>query len=323
MNGKSIHYRHIPGSSCACVAWSGVGYAAVASSKFFDLSVLSTNLIDDLFINLGIYAKLYRYTDNYKCLEEIISLIDNNIPVALLLNPLYCKRLIKVTPEDVRQYLPTHWIVVTGYNSETKELVFYDNRQFNQSVISFENFIDGRNLYTGVFNQNPRNYLYHVCYFDKINPIDFSIKTSLEKTCLSFLEVQKELSFHIGSYGYEKCIRHIAIWNSIMPEENVRELLKKIRVSITGAGGVNGAYRRLFSRYLFKANDVLKESSYVKIAHQFADSALLWEYFVKTLDECTNSDITCFSSSLLGLSKIMGNIYKIEKEGMKNISKMI
>jgi Domain of unknown function (DUF4872)/Butirosin biosynthesis protein H, N-terminal len=339
---KAIKYKHNPGGSCASVAWSGIfkhqgynlseadifglgsglyfGYCAVGESKLFDISLTSPNIVDDLMINTGVRGKLIQHHNNPDCLNLILKSIDNGNPVALLFNPHYCEGLIRVTPDETKKYLPTHWIVVTGYDSKAKTLTSYDNRQFNPIEISFENFMAGRN--TGLFDQNPRNFLYNVLFFDNIYPLETSIKLAIQKTCINFLDVEKIMSFYVGSYGFEKCVRQIRQWNLMLSPDQLQQLLQKIYISSTGAGGIKGGYRNLFSKFLENSASILNMPEMYKIADLFKESAYKWNLFVQKVSEYQHeySELNWGKNS--ELSNLLQQIYDLEISGFTSLRRI-
>lgn len=341
MKTNNLIYRHYPGTSCACVAWSGVfrylghdlqesdifglgcginfGYAAVGKTKHFDISLMSSNIIEDLFTNLGIYGKLIQYSDNLKCLDVILNSLENGIPVAVQLNPRFCKGLIQITPQDVQEYLPPHWVVVAGCDYVSKMLVIYDNRQFAPISMSFDEFMEGRNSQGGLFDQNPRNFLYYISLPKKLNPLDIAIKFALSKTCINFLDIDKTLSFFTGAYGYEKCIRQIAMWDHFFVKNELISVLKRIQSSVTGAAGVKGGYRRLFSRFLIRAGDVFGTKGWIELSDRFGESACLWECFVKKLIEYEDINCQLPWGKDCELSKILHQIYSQEINAFKEL----
>lgn len=334
MKEERLTYRHYPGTSCACVAWSGVfrhlgydfeesdifglgcgitfGYAAVGKTKHFDISLMSSNIIEDLFTNLGVYGKLFQYSDNSKCLDVIFNSISKGIPVAVQLNPCFCKGLISITPKDVQAYLPPHWVVVAGYDYTSRMLVIYDNRQFAPIEMSFDEFMEGRNSMSGLFDQNPRNFLYHIYLPKKLNPLDAAMKSALTKTCVNFLDIDKTLSFFTGNYGYEKCIRQIGMWNHFFSKDELRMVLKRIQSSVTGAAGVKGGYRRLFSRFLMRGSEVFGMEELVQLSATFGDSAWLWDSFVNKLIQYEDENCSLPWGKDCELSLILHQIHSQE-----------
>lgn len=334
MKRGKLTYRHCPGTSCACVAWSGVfrhlgydlhesdvfglgcginfGYAAIGKTKHFDISLISSNIIEDLFTNLGIYGKLFQYSDNSKCLDVILDSVYRGIPVAVQLNPCFCKGLISITPEDVQCYLPPHWVVVADYDYSSRMLIIYDNRQFAPIEMSLDEFKEARNSTSGLFDQNPRNFLYHIYLPGRLNSFDSAIKSALTKTCVNFLDIDKTLSFYTGTYGYEKCIRQIAMWNQFFSKDELRMVLKRIQSSVTGAAGVKGGYRRLFSRFLTRGGEILKMEEFDKLSSNFGESACLWDSFVNKLIQYEDENCNLFWGKDCELSFILHQIHSKE-----------
>lgn len=342
MELNTVNYKHSPGGSCASVAWSGIfkhhgynlseadifglgsglyfGYCAVGASKLFDISLTSSSIIDDLMINTGVHGKLIQHHNNSDCLNLILKSIDNGNPVALLFNPYYCEGLIQITPIETQKYLPAHWIVITGYNSNHKTLISYDNRQFNPIEISFENFMKGRN--TGFFDQNPRNFLYNVLFFDKVYPMETSIKLAIQKTCINFLDVEKILSFYVGSYGFEKCVRQIKQWNLMLSPDQLQQLLQKIYISSTGAGGIKGAYRNLFYKFLENSASVLNKPEIYEVANLFKESAYNWNIFVQKISEYQHEYNELNWGNNSELSNLLQQIFDLEISGFTSLRKI-
>lgn len=344
MEIETMQYLHQPGGSCACVAWSGVfkihgvnlsesdvfglgsgiyfGYCAVGSTKLFDVSLTSSSIVNDLFLNTGVYGKLFQVSNGHKCLDLIFESIDRGFPVAIELNPYYCDGLMDLTPSDLHQFLPAHWVVATDYNIVKGTIIIYDNRQFNPIEISIDRFIKGRE--TGLFDQNPRNSFFNIFFFDKLYPLDVSIQLSLRKASLNFLGVEKILSFYTGEYGFDKCERQIKLWDSFFKDEiQLKQLLQKIRISITGAGGVKGGYRYLFSRYLLRASDVLENSRFVDISDIFKESAEYWTKFSDKLNEYSIDTRHNYWGTSSELSLLIRKIKELEIKGFTEISKII
>jgi hypothetical protein len=344
MNAKTLDYVHYPGGSCACVAWSGVfrkhgynfseadifglgsgiffGYCAIASTKVFDLCLTSSSIVDDLLINTGVNGKMFQYSNGEICLDKIINSLDSGYPVAVQLNPYFCDGLIKITPIDLQKYLPAHWIIITGYDLASKTFFTYDNRQFNHVAIPFDKFVTGRN--TGLNDQNPRNFFYTVYFYENLYPMEFSVKISLRKACVNFQNVDKIQSFFTGNYGLEKFTRQIAIWDKMIKPEDLPALLQKIKLSITGAGGIKGGYRFLFSTYLKTAAKVLNENDLLTSSALFKESASNWNMLA---DELTDGSLHPSDKYFWGeksrFAGILKDIRKNESQGFDIIKRII
>lgn len=334
-------YLHSPGGSCACVAWSGIfrhmghhfsesdifglgsgiyyGYFALGNSKTFNISLISPSVVSDLLTNLGICGKLSQISNSQKALELLIKSLDNGIPIACQLNPNFCDGLINIISSDLLKYLPAHWIVVAGYDIDRETLLTYDNRQFNPVEISFVDFMKARN--TGIGEQNPRNSTYNLLSFERLYPLKEATLLSLRKSCSNFLEVQNILAVYTGIYGLEKTIRQIQIWDKILAENQICELLQRIKMSITGAGGIKGGYRLLFSLYLERASEILQKSELEKCAFLFRSASELWNSFIANINE-TQSDLHN-KNHWHNFPVILNEIKKVEEEGFYTIRQII
>ena len=341
---KVINYAHFPGGSCACVAWSGVfrehgynfseadifglgsgvffGFCAIGASKFFDVCLTSHSIVDDLLINTGVHGKLLQYSDSNKCLNEIIESLDRGFPVAVQLNPFFCDGLIKVTSFDLQKHLPAHWVIITGYNLVDKTLTYYDNRQFNSVNITFDRFTLARN--SGVNDQNPRNFFYSVFFYEKLYPIEYAMRLSLRKACIGFSDIRKIQAFYTGSYGFDKLIRQIALWNVLLEPEPLVDLIKKIKLSITGGGGIKGGYRRLFSDYLASVSTVIKNDNLQHASMLFKESASSWNILIQELTSCAlQPHDKRFWGPNSSLASILEDIRKYEHQGFNIIRETI
>lgn len=338
---KKLKYLHSPGGSCACVAWSGIlrnmgfditeadvfgigsgiyyGYFAIGNSKEFNISLISPSIINDLITNIGLSVKQCLISNDEYALEFIINSIDNNNPVPLQLNPGAFESLRRRVDQDYIKHIPAHWIVVTGYNDEKKIMYISDNRQFNSIEIPFDEFIKARN--SGEGEQNPRNSTYYIPSIEKVNSMKEIMYLSLRKAVSNYIDVQKILAVYIGSYGMEKTIRQVLIWHKILKEEQLVELLQRIQMSITGAGGVKGGYRLLFASYLQHACEVLRKNELSKCAQLFRQSSDYWNKFIINISE-TKEDVKCMEH-WNNFSLILSDIKRIEEEGFNSIRKII
>jgi hypothetical protein len=337
-------YSHNPGGSCASVSWSGVykqqgynfnegevfglgsglylGYCAMTNVKYFDICLTSSSLVEDFLINTGVDLNITQFPNGEECLNLIKQSLDAKSPVAVQLNPNYCEGLIKVTPESLKQYLPTHWIIIVDYNEDEEILITYDNRQFNSVKISFDTFLLARN--SGNSEQNPKNYYYDVMFSENIYPIESSIDLSLRKTFLNFAQVKNIQSLYVGNYGLEKLSRHIAIWDKIMTSQQLAETLKRVQLSITGAGGIKGGYRLLYAEFLKTAAYKSNSSDLVIASKLFRDSAFHWNEFAKTLKKILNTDFpTDFENEKSNLSSSLNKVLQSENDGFNIIGKLV
>lgn len=334
-------YKHIPGGSCACVAWSNVlrhsgydfseadifglgggyffGYFAIAREKEFNITLLSPGVINNLFQNIGVYAQAYHYSNEQLDLEKIKTRVDNGFPVALQLNPLYINELTSITDAANWPHLPAHWVTVTGYDDTKKIIRFYDNRQFNPIEMSFEDFYLARG--TGNNTQNPKRLSYEIVLPAKLPSLEESILLSLKKTCLNHLDNSKYLAVYNGDYGMDKLARQFNFFKTMLSHEQLINTMGKIMVSITGAGGVKGAYRFLFSQFLKKGGQLFNNNHFDEFASEFKVSGVYWTNFnaalKKIISDPSNPDYFDESSELLT------KIHAIETTSIRNLKKVI
>ncbi len=304
---KILDYKHIPGGCCPAIAWSNVlkfnginldesmifglgsgiyfGYLAIAETKTFNICPTAPNFINNLFSNIGLEGKEYQVSSNKKSLDIIINSIDNGYPVAIQLNPQYCEGVVNATSSNVIKYLPSHWVVISGYSFEENCLFMYDNRKFNLMKIDIDHFVEGRNSGSLDMDQNPRNTHINVLYNAQCFPLEYSIRLSLRKTLLNYFDINSMLSFYIGQYGYEKIIRQFSFLNKLLSYEQTIEMLGRMKMSITGASGIKGAYRLLFASYLDHVSEIFNNKEYQLVADYFRDSYSMWNLLLIKFDE--------------------------------------
>jgi len=339
---KIINYRHTPGGNCFSVAWSGIishagkklsecdvfglsgglffGFFAISALKQFNISLNSPNMLQSLFTNLGLSVKPIYFPDDESAHEFLINKLEADFPVAVELNPNFFEYLVRQTPEEIISDLPPHWVVIIGFNHQRNSYIIFDNRQFNEIEIPLSKFQLARN--SGAYAQNPRNAVYFLNSETETFPFEVSVKLSLSQVIQMFKQVKKYAAVYAGSYGYEKIIRQIKLWNLMLNEEQLIENIKRIRMSITGAGGVKGGYRMLYFRYLEDIANVLGNELLLEAADCFRNAAKNWVLFYDYLSELEKSP---YGKNIWGENSILSHnlnaIYNHELNGIELMEK--
>lgn len=338
-----LNHRHVPGGSCACVAWSGVfknkgmsfnesmifglgsglyfGFCGVVRQKYFDICLTSSSIVEDLLLNTNTDLVISQFTDGQRCLDIIKELLKDGSPVAVQLNPFHCEGLLRVTPKDLQQYLPKHWVLIVNCDEDNELLIAYDNRQFNPVAITFEEFLKARS--TGNSEQNPHNFFYDIVIPDNVD-FQTSHQIALRKTFLNFTQVKNLQSFYVGIYGMEKLYRQISQWDKILKPDQLTDTLMRVYQSTTGAGGIKGGYRNLFAEYLKKIATDFNASDLLVAATYFKESADHWNDFTKALRLFDKNDSEAgYWGSQSIFSSHLKNIVEFEKEAFSIIETYI
>lgn len=303
-------YRHTPGRNCITSTWSGVlnykgykisqtdffGYGcgmmflyqAFPKTKEFNMIIVSDSIEENFLTNTGFHGTALTFNNDDSALEEIFKCLDNGLPVMANINPQFAVNLATNTENELLEHIECHWVVVVGYDLERDVLTMFDSAKLRQVEIKISDFKKGRN--SGNFLQNPQNFFYSISYPDEMFPPEISMLLSLRKTTYKFLKVQKynHASLFCGKYGYEKAIRHIALFNKMMDKKKLQFTLMMLKATITTAGSAKGAFRFTFAEYLTQCHHVLKLDGLVVVSDIFKESGNLWKNLVNILDMVAN-----------------------------------
>lgn len=335
-------FPHEPGSNCSVASWSGMikyqgfkydqvdvfgigcgfsfNYSAIASQKQFNMPITSDTIAIDFLSNIGIRGETVTLRNNNEALDQIIHCIDRGFPVAVKINPLFSSNLYSRTVPKYRRYLSQHWIVIIGYDLGKDHLYFFDSAKLSMTKMGIEDFKKGRN--SGNFNQNPQNYFLSIQFPEEVLSRNLSYYLSLKKVVHRFLYVEKysNLSIYTGSYGYQKAIRHISIWNKMLSEEKLSETIAALKITLTVSGMARGAYRFNFSEYLNRCAAAFELEVLSQIANQFRFSGSLWQEFIEFLDEVAKNPANdSFWGSDSILSKKLKELYELELKAVQDL----
>ena len=332
------NFKHYPGRHCAVSSWTGLMnhlgfdytqteifgmgcgfnfiYSVVPSTKDFNIIITSDTVEVDFLSNIGMHAESINMRNNDQAFDQIIDCLQNKIPIAVRTNPMYSPNIVANTPPEYHDYVSQHWIILVGYDNDTREFIHYDSTTLKKARMSFDKFKESRN--TGIYDQNPQNHFIKIKYPAECYPKEISMLLSLRKVSYKFLHVKKpeDLSLFYGKYGFEKAIRHMALWPKMMDDEKLLDTLYSLKIALSMSRAVKGAFRFVFSDYLLLCEDSLGLDKLSEVARKFKISGHLWKDFVAMIDEVVQ-DVR--NPKYWGNDSMMANllneIFVLENEG--------
>lgn len=326
-------YKHQPGGSCIASALSNVlkykGYNY--SQDFIISSGLNFGFISDLrkniwnveFIsskmlphilgsNIGIFIEELQLTNNKRALDIVLSKLNEGIPVIVKLDPQYCKGLKKVISEDLIPYLPSHNVVVYGYDLSENKIYLYDSPCFNSIEIEIDDFCKGRSL----GKTCPMN-TYYEFHFPLNNfPIDISIKLTIQGLINRYRYSGRYLNFRTGFIALDRFLGSIQNWKRELNDDEIIDRCRSLKMSITNGQAVKGAFRYHFARFLGEASNVLN-IDLKHVIEVYIYLGFLWTQIEEILDKIirsTNKHL-CLENDALLFYYLEEIVYK-EKEGL-------
>ena len=155
-------YAHRPGGSCMVTALSGVyrykglnfspdqiiglgsglqfAYGYNPEQKNYRVEFISSQLLYSLLCNTGAFGEEFEIVDNGEALARMLDLLDEGMPVPVMLDPLYCEGLMKRTPKEFVPYIPSHMVVAVGYDLEMRKVFLYDSPQLDLMTMDLDEF---------------------------------------------------------------------------------------------------------------------------------------------------------------------------------------
>ncbi len=295
-------YSHIPGGSCMVTALSGIfrykgldlnparvvglgaglhfAYGYNPMNKNYRIEFLSSQLCYSLLSNTGVYGEEFELVDREQAMNRMFTLLDSGMPVPVLLNPTYCEGLMKRTPPEFVPYIPSHMVVVYGYDKGKNEIYLYDSPQFDPLVMSIDKFKKGR--YTGV--TNPSNKHYEFFFPKTFYPFEVSAKLAIQRVINVYKYSEKHLAHRSGIDAIGRFSSNVKGWRSIFTDAEIQDNARVLLMGVTNGHATKSGFRTQYSKFLEDVSENTPGNGFYQSAKAYKELGQLWVLFQKFLN---------------------------------------
>jgi len=294
-------YNHVPGGSCMVTALSGIyrykgldynpaqivglgaglhfAYGYNPINKNYRIEFLSSQLSYSLLSNTGVYCEEFELVDSDQAMSRMFTLLDSGMPVPVLLNPTYCEGLMKRTPPEFVPYIPSHMVVVYGYDKAKNEVYLYDSPQFDPLVMSIDRLKEGRN--SG--DTNPSNKHYEFYFPKTLYPYEVSAKLAIARVISVYKYSEKHLAHRSGIDAIGRFSNNVKGWRSIFTDEEIQDNARLFLMAVTNGHATKSGFRTQYAKFLEHVSENTQGNGFYESAKAYKELGQLWVLFQKFL----------------------------------------
>ena len=298
---RSINYVHKPGGSCMVTALSGVcrcnglnfdneqviglgsglqfAFGYNPAQKNYRMEFISSQLFYSLLCNTGTFGEEFEIVDTSECMARMFELLDAGMPVPVMLDPVYCEGLMKRTPQEFVPYIPSHMVVVVGYDPEEGKVFLYDSPQFNLVAMNMDDFAEARSSGPTL----PANRHYEFYFPDVVYPYDQSVRLAIDKVVQVFKYSEKHLAHKSGFQAIKRFAPNVQNWRNIFTDAEIIDNARLFIMAVTNGHATKGAFRTQYSMFLEEASGRMGGAGFYKSAEAYRYLGKLWIEFQKQL----------------------------------------
>ena len=294
-------YVHKPGGSCIITALSGIyrykglnlspeqivglgsglqfayGYNPV--QKNYRIEFISSQLYYSLLCNTGTFSEEFEILDNEKSLSRVFELLDSGMPVPVSLNPLYCEVLMRRTPQQYVDFIPSHMVVVVGYDLSEQKIFIFDNTQFNVITMSIADFMKARcSGATQPSNKHCEFYFPETAY-----PYEVSVKLAIDKVIQVNKYSEKHLAHKCGVQALTRFAGNVKNWRNIFTDSEIVDNAWLFLMGVTNGHATKGAFRNQYSIFLREASEKIRGAGFYESSQAYYHLGKLWIEFQRYL----------------------------------------
>ena len=235
---------------------------------------------------LGGMALKYTTDDNNRAWYEAKKLIQNNEPVLINVDASHLSYLRhKFNLFDNVRY-GGHRALITAYDEDAQIARLADYLWNEPQNVSLKELEQSRASKTG---QTPPENLFYTFLFPKeFAPLEQAVRGGIKLNVNAMLNPWYEV---LGLPGLKKFCERVVHWPKFMNTDLVKTnaYMTYMMTEVVGTGG--GNFRRLYSRFLREAQEVLKDGRLERPAKLYAELGRLWKE-VSYLLKASSGDIT-------------------------------
>lgn len=226
---------------------------------------------------LGIQLGTWRFTTAEKAWTWAKNHIDDDIPLIVNVEATkleYLRERFNLLP-NVRY--GGHRIIVYGYDLEQDKVHLHDYVWLKPLTISINELKIARESDSREFL---RNIMYSFIFPTKTIPLKQALRNAIIANVHHMLY---PWIGHSGIRGMKRFAREITGWPKHVSEEDLKKNCYMAHMMLEAGGTGGGNFRRMYSRFLFQAEEILEEKNYEVAAKKYVWLAKRWTEIAKLI----------------------------------------
>jgi hypothetical protein len=331
MKSISLDYQHQRGVHCITTAMmnllnhhgldlseelcfglgGGLGFTYARGKDMDQFMIFGRS--DDLELNiceiLGIHAELKQEHDTKKAVESVITLLKKGKPVLVDLDTSKLVYLSKILDWPDYATHGGHKAVITGYDEMTDNFEICDYIWSERKNITSEELSKAWKTYSGI--SPAANLWYEFTLPNTFIELDYALRKGI------YLNVYRMLTpwnkFH-GMDSLRSFLREIPNWSYLMNAEKRKKLAFSTYIALEIGGTGKSAFRKMFSRFLKQAGNILSEPGLIQVSNEYKEISLLWTELAERIRQGSLDPNGGIFSGALDNEQLTDEIYKRERE---------
>jgi hypothetical protein len=241
---------------------------------------------------LGVNVERKTAGSQNRAWQSVKDKLDEDTPVPVFADIYYLDYMN--IPKEPWSHFGAHMIVLAGYDKEKGEAYVADTGFSGLRAISLKSLAEARNSKYKPFP--PRNTWFNISAPAKTQPLSQAVKKALEETSRSMLSPPTR---NFGVKGIRQLADDILNWPRLLDSKQLRLTLLLAYVDMEEAGTGGGNFRRLYSRFLKEASELISDERLRKAWKKLESSANTWSEISRLLlkaSEAENTEETIFKA---------------------------
>jgi len=242
------------------------------------------NMMGDACQALNVNAEKKTTSNSKRAWQAVKELIDNNTPVMLQVDMFYLDYF-----RDKTGHFGGHYIVLVGYDEDKAYIADMDEERIRAKredngllVTSLTSLAEARGSTYKPFP--PGNAWFTFTSPKKLTPLDQAVRMAIKKNVENYLNTHTK---NFGIKGVRHFARQVIKWPDIISGKVYDPIAKSEVASLDltlfltyifmekdGSGG--GMFRRIYSRFLKEAGEVLRDRTFKEAGELVMRSADIW-----------------------------------------------
>jgi len=225
---------------------------------------------------LGVNVERKTTSSQKKAWQSIKEMLDTDVPVPIFADIYYLDYMN--VPKEPWNHFGAHTIVLAGYDEEKGEAYVADTSFSGLQAISLESLADARNSKYKPFP--PRNIYFNISVPAKTQPLSQAVKKALMETSKNMLNPPVR---NFGIKGIRQLAADILNWPKLLDPKQLKLTLFLTYIDVEEAGTGGGNFRRLYSRFLKEASELISDKRLLKAGEKLNNSANAWSEIARSL----------------------------------------
>jgi len=225
---------------------------------------------------LGVNVERKTAGSQNKAWQSVKEKLDKDTPVPVFADMYYLDYMN--IPKEPWNHFGAHMIVLAGYDEEKGEAYVADTSFSGLQAISLESLADARNSKYKPFP--PRNIYFNISVPAKTQPLSQAVKKALMETSEEMLNPPTR---NFGIKGIRQLADDILNWPESLDSKQLRLTLFLTYIDMEEAGTGGGNFRRLYSRFLKEASELISDKCLRRAWKKLDSSANAWSEIARLL----------------------------------------